>query len=163
MDTSQKEQNFEEYQRQFCSFVLAENLFGIDIQDVKEIKDDFSFTPIHHAPKEIKGFVNIRGQVHLIIDLRLLLNFQNKEVDTLSRIILFKQDVAGEHFGALVDSHSGVIEVSNKLIEYHKNDTEHLSTEEYNNRKKLTIGVCKLDSDLMTILDARKMLTTIKL
>ena len=93
---------------QFCSFYIADHLFGVNILDVKEIKDEVSITNVFHAPKEIKGFINIRGNVHLVLDIRLMLGFNEKEIDDLSRVVLFKQNI-GPSFGILVDSISDMV------------------------------------------------------
>ena len=96
---------------QVSTFWLSGRLFGVDIMDVKEINTEVDFTPIFHSSKEVKGYVNIRGQIHLVLDLRLLLGFESKEVDINSRVVIFKQSIA-EPFGALVDKVGDILEVS---------------------------------------------------
>ncbi|MDH5637536.1 MAG: chemotaxis protein CheW, partial [Nitrospinota bacterium] len=71
---------------QLSTFRLNDRLFGVDIQDVKEINTEVTFTQIFHASKEVRGYVNIRGQIHLVLDLRILLGFEKKEPDHDSRV-----------------------------------------------------------------------------
>ncbi len=53
-----------------CSFRLSDRLFGVNILDVKEVNSDIEITPIYHARDSIRGYMNIRGQIHLVVDLR---------------------------------------------------------------------------------------------
>jgi chemotaxis signal transduction protein len=130
----------------------------VDILDVREIKDEVSLTPVCHAPREVRGIVNIRGHVYLILDLRLLLGFDTGEVDEESRIILFKQKV-GENFGVLVDRIGDMVEVDESQIEDRRPD-ENLSPYAMGQQKPdLTRGVCKLEDELLIILDAKKFLS----
>ncbi len=79
--------------RQFCTFWLSGRLFGVQILDVKEIHPEVAITPIFHAPRTVKGYVNIRGQVYLILDLRPMLGFESCEVDRKSCLVIFKTTV----------------------------------------------------------------------
>jgi len=146
-----------EGKRQFCSFHIADHLFGVDILDVKEIKDDISLTIVHHAPKEVRGFVNIRGHVYLVLDLRLLLDFECGEVDEMSRVVLFKQSV-GESFGILVDRIGDMVEVDEGRIEDYRPDESGSSAEISRRKADLTMGICKLEEELLIILNAEKFL-----
>jgi len=145
---------------QFCTFTVGGHLFGVDIHDVREIKDDFSITPIHHAPDEIKGLTNIRGQVYLALNLRVILQIRdiNNKVD--NRLILFKPKISQDLFGILVDTHNGVVRVPETSIEYHQYDQSISS--EMSIKRAITVGVCKLQSELLTILNAKNLLVTIQ-
>lgn len=149
--------------RQFCTFWLSNRLFGVDILHVKEITSELEFTPVFHAPSEVKGYVNIRGQIHLVIDLRLLLGFENKEIMKTSKVILFKPEV-GESFGMLVDKIGDVLEVGEDEMErqYSKEQMELEETDKAKNGTYLKEGVCKLKNQLLIILSAKNLLTSIK-
>jgi len=146
--------------KQFCTFRLADRLFGVDILDVKEINPEIVFTPIFHAPKVVKGYVNIRGQIHLVIDMRLVLGYEPKAEDAMSRIVLFKQEV-GPAFGVLVDCVGDVVTIEKNQIE----DSRHMGQKSKNHlqdvKKEITIGVCKLKNELLVILNAKKILATV--
>jgi chemotaxis signal transduction protein len=147
----------ERRKRQFCTFMIGERLFGVDILDVKEINPETGFTPIFHAPREIRGYVNIRGQIHLILDLRLLMGLERKSIDAASRLILFKPNV-GVSFGVLVDSVGDVVEVEDALIEDRRKTEK--GAPEHGDRRTSDIGsgVCKLKDELMVILNSRNLL-----
>jgi chemotaxis signal transduction protein len=144
---------------QFCAFSVADHLFGINIHDISEIKDEFSITPVHHAPREIKGLVNIRGQVYLALNLRVILQIGNSN-NSAGRLILFKPKIGQDLFGILVDTHNGVVQIKESQIEYHQYDQSMPS--EMTMKRAIAIGICKLESKLMTILNAANLLVSIQ-
>ena len=148
-----------EKKHQFCTFSVQGHLFGIDIHDIREIKDEFSITPVHHAPKEIKGLVNIRGQVYLALNLRVILQIEASDVHS-RRLILFKPEIGQDLFGIIVDTHNGVIHIEEKQIEYHQYDQSMPS--EMTMKRTITTGICKLESKLLTILKAANLLVSIQ-
>lgn len=143
--------------RQFCTFWLSGRLFGVQILDVKEIHPEVAITPIFHAPKEVKGYVNIRGQVYLILDLRPMLGFESKEIDRKSCLVIFKNTV-GEPFGVLVDQISDVVEVSNGQIEAGDGGGQ-----DKMGSAGMVQSVCKLPQSLLVVLDARKFLGSVEI
>jgi len=138
---------------QFSSFYLADNLYGLNIKDIKEINNETVFTSIPHAKREVRGYVNIRGQIYLIFDLRIMLGFDPIEVNDQSKIILFKPHV-GASFGVLIDRIGDVIEVDHGDVEqreHHENQGAAM---------RVVAGTCKLEDELLTILDATLFLET---
>lgn len=138
---------------QFSSFYLADCLYGLDIQDIKEINNETNFTRIPHAQSEVRGYVNIRGQVYLIFDLRTMLGFDAVEIDGSSKIILFKPHV-GSSFGVLIDRIGDVIEVNEGFIEPREQKGDQAEA------LKLVTGTCKLETQLLTVLDAKLFLAS---
>ena len=146
---------------QFCTFQLADRLFGIDILDVKEITQEAQYTTIFHGSQQVQGYVNIRGQIHLVLNLRQMMGFERRELDPESRIIIFKPGV-GESFGILVDQIGDVVEVEDATIEERRNDKQAATDGQEGRNTTLGMGVCKLDDNVMVLLDARRFLTTMK-
>jgi purine-binding chemotaxis protein CheW len=138
--------------KKFCSFYLGERFYGVDILDVREISLQMDINSVPHAPEEVKGLVNIRGEIHLVIDLRVLFHLPPLELDGDSRLIIFKSTIAPP-FGVLVDRVSDVVEVDEKLIEERRKQDQKGDI-----RRKpthsITCGVCKLEKELMIVLDA---------
>ena len=141
---------------QMCTFWIAGRLFGVDILDVKEINTEVEFCSIHHAGEEVRGYVNIRGQIHLVLDLRLLLGFEPEAVGPNSRVVIFKPHV-GETFGVLVDKIGDIVDVVSDQIEERKTQQDDQLTGR-DGRKSLIKGECKLDDYLLVILDAKRLL-----
>ena len=139
---------------QFCTFTIHSRLFGVSVRDVKEIHPVGEITPVSHASETVKGLVNIRGQTHLVIDLRLLLGYPPVESDDKNEIILFKPHI-GESFGVLVDKIGDVVETDEQSIEK-PGDPEHkIIVKHAGIMTDLILGICKLEQELMLILDSR--------
>ena len=147
----------DEETRQICTFGIDDRLLGVDILDVKEINTETDFTPIFHAPREVRGYVNIRGQIHLILDLRLIMDLPEKPIDAESRLVLFKPGV-GENFGILVDRIGDVMEISGGMVEDRRKADA--GVPETGDRRALEMGggVCKLEDGLLIILDSRQLM-----
>lgn len=146
--------------RRYCSFRLSDRLYGVDIQDVKEINTEINFTPIFHATKEIKGYINIRGQIYLLLDLREIFGFPGKKIDESSRVVLFMAEV-GELSGILVDSIEDVVAVDESLIENRRQNEREVPEGVERRAADVGVGVCKLEDELLIILDARRLVQTV--
>ena len=72
------------------TFRLANRLLGVDIIDVKEVCDNISITPINHAPEKICGYMNIRGQIILVVDLRTEFGFEGDTSEDGKKVVVFK-------------------------------------------------------------------------
>jgi purine-binding chemotaxis protein CheW len=55
---------------QILIFRLAERLFGIPAQNVREILRAVSISPLAEAPQAVEGLVNVRGRLVPVVDLR---------------------------------------------------------------------------------------------
>lgn len=150
--------------RQFCSFTLSGRLLGVDILHVKEVNTERAFTPVPHAPPEVMGFVNVRGQIHLILDLRRILGLPPAEAGEKSRLVLFKPTV-GEAFGVQVDSIGDVVEVAESSIESGAAVQDRLSEECMDvdgAPADMVAGVCRLQQELMLVVNARNLLSAVE-
>jgi purine-binding chemotaxis protein CheW len=136
---------------QFCSFLVAGRLYGADILKVKEITGETSFTPVFHAPPEVKGLLNIRGQINLVLDLRMLLGFASEPLEESFRVVLFKPAV-GEAFGLLVDAVGDVVAATDSMIEW-RSSAELARKGVREGACRMETGACKLAKSLMVIID----------
>jgi purine-binding chemotaxis protein CheW len=100
--------------REFLSFKLGAEEYGIDILRVQEIRGYEPPTRIANSQEFIKGVVNLRGVIVPIVDMRI--RFGMSEVhynDTTVSIVL---NIAGRTVGIVVDSVSDVIELDGAQI-----------------------------------------------
>lgn len=99
----------------YVIFKLSKEYYGIPINKVISIEKMQTSTRIPNGPKYVKGVINLRGEVITLIDLRLKLNMEPKEIDNNSRIIVVSSDdiIAG----LIVDSSSEVIEINKESID----------------------------------------------
>lgn len=146
--------------RQYCTFRIDTRLYGIDILDVKEINPMLKAVPIYHAPAEVTGFINVRGQIYLLLDLRLMLGFEANDDDSAGKVILFKTTV-GEHFGILVDSIEDMVSVNEEDIEQQHEDDHESGETDSPQSGSIREGVCTLEKELLVIIKANQLLPII--
>ncbi len=99
---------------EFLTFRLGAEEYGIDILRVQEIRSYEAPTRIANAPSFIKGVVNLRGVIVPVVDLRIKLNCEKVEYNGFTVVIVL--NVHGRVVGAVVDSVSDVLELSQDLI-----------------------------------------------
>jgi purine-binding chemotaxis protein CheW len=147
-------------QRLFCTFRVDGRLFGVDILDVKEVTAETMSTRVAHAPDEVLGLVNIRGHIYLALDLRRLLGMPAADVTGDSRLLLFKPSV-GSAFGVVVDEIAEIQAADPSRIEaFTRNDHEAAATNV--RRVDLIDAVCKLDGELLVVLNPRRFLAVVE-
>jgi purine-binding chemotaxis protein CheW len=146
--------------RQFCTFRIDNRLYGIDILDVKEINPVPRVVHIYHAPPEVTGLINVRGQIYLLLDLRLMLGCEGSSRNGSEKIILFKSKV-GEHFGILVDTIEDMVSVYENEIEQQFEDNYECSDADDLKGDVLAEGVCSLEKELLVIIKANRLLPMI--
>lgn len=93
--------------REFLTFRVGDEEYGIDILRVQEIRRFEPPTRIAHASAFIKGVVNLRGVIVPIIDLRVMLG--SRTVDDTDFTVVVVLNLKGRVIGAVVDSVSDVL------------------------------------------------------
>ncbi|HYP34257.1 MAG TPA: chemotaxis protein CheW, partial [Burkholderiaceae bacterium] len=99
--------------REYLSFKLGAEEYGIDILKVQEIRGYENPTRIANAAHFIKGVVNLRGVIVPIVDLRLKLGC-GADFNAFTVVIVL--NVKGRVIGAVVDSVSDVCELGGDMI-----------------------------------------------
>ena len=92
--------------RQFLTFALGDEEFGIDILKVQEIKGYSAITRVPRTPQDIRGVMNLRGTIVPIVDLRTKFQLEPREYDRFTVIIVVV--VRGRAVGLVVDAVSDV-------------------------------------------------------
>ena len=100
--------------REYLTFRLGDEEYGIDILRVQEIRGYEQPTRIANVPDYIKGVVNLRGVIVPIIDLRLKFNLGAAQYNQFTVVIVL--NVNQRVIGAVVDSVSDVLELDAKDI-----------------------------------------------
>lgn len=93
--------------REYLTFRLGREEYGIDILKVQEIRGYEPPTRIANAPSFIKGVVNLRGTIVPIIDMRLKFNCVNAQYDSFTVVIIL--NLRQRIVGIVVDSVSDVM------------------------------------------------------
>lgn len=95
--------------REYLTFRLDQEEYGIDILKVQEIRGYEPPTRIANAPNFIKGVVNLRGTIVPIVDMRLKFNCSKTEYDAFTVVIIL--NLRARIVGIVVDSVSDVMEL----------------------------------------------------
>ena len=133
-----------------CTFRLGTQLFGIEVRDVKEVNIETAFTRIHHTPKAVLGYINLRGQIFLVLDLRQLLGMESSIAGSLSRLIILQRH-CGDRLAVLVDQIGEIIPVANTIVEPIQDSVDR---ENPSLPANMLQGVARLEKELLLILKA---------
>lgn len=107
------QQDFEG-QRQYLTFLMQKEEYGVDILNVQEIRGWGNVSPIPNAPKHVSGVINLRGAIVPVIDLRLLFELSACSYDENTVVIVLKvmTETVNRTMGIVVDAVSDVFTLS---------------------------------------------------
>lgn len=100
---------------QFLTFQLGEELYGVDILRVQEIKGYTAVTKIPNTPPHIKGVLNLRGTIVPIVELRT--KFGMPTIDYTMFTVIVVVVVKEKVMGLVVDAVSDVLNIDKKDIQ----------------------------------------------
>ena len=100
--------------REYLTFRLDQEEYGIDILKVQEIRGYEPPTRIANAPLFIKGVVNLRGTIVPIVDMRLKFNCVQARYDSFTVVIILS--LRSRVVGIVVDSVSDVMQLAPESI-----------------------------------------------
>ena len=137
--------------RQYLTFQLGEEIFAIDVANVREILEYNSVTRVPKSPEYMRGVINLRGSVVPVFDMRLKFSMDRTEKTINTCIVVVEVSYEGEDIiiGALVDSVQEVFELEADQIEPAPKIGTHLRTE-------FIKGMGKRDERFIIILDIDK-------
>ncbi|TVQ55660.1 MAG: purine-binding chemotaxis protein CheW [Rhodobacteraceae bacterium] len=95
--------------KQFVSFMIDDELYGVDVQSVREIR---TWQPVTRLPGQAyytRGVLNIRGEALPVHDLRA--RFGGGETEATDKNVVVIVTVDGSSAGLLVDSVSDIVDV----------------------------------------------------
>lgn len=142
---------------QLVTFQLGDELYGVDIMDVKEIVKTQVVRPIPNAPFYVEGIINLRGEVVPIINLHKRFYIKKMAVsgdsdieDDGGFIIL---DIEGNKIGIIIDRIARVIPVDTDEIKPPPQMVTGIGTEYIQ-------GVVRQDNSYLIILHTRKLFSS---
>ena len=130
--------------RQYCTFYLNDQCFGLDVLKVQEIVRHQPLTRVPLAHSIVRGLINLRGQIVTAIDLRLRLDLPaRRESQEPVNVVVQTDDGA---VSLLVDEIGDVVEVTEQQFERPPETLQGAARE-------LIHGAYKLPDRLLVILD----------
>ncbi|MGW4945261.1 chemotaxis protein CheW [Actinoplanes sp. NPDC004185] len=137
--------------RQFATFEVADQLFGVEVHTVQEVLSYNEYTPVPLAPPAVGGLFNLRGQVIAAVDLRVQLGLARQAMQGPVMNVILRGD--GEPVSLLVDRIGEVVDLDDEAFEGPP-DTLSGPTRE------LVTGTFKMDGRLMLALDVNQAVDT---
>lgn len=133
---------------QYLTFKLDQEVYALDITQVREVLDFTEVTKVPRMPDFMRGVINLRGGVVPVVDLRLKFCLAESERTVDTCIIIMELDIEGEKtfLGALADSVQEVITLESDQIEPPPKIGTRLDTE-------FIKGMGKKNDKLIIILD----------
>ena len=105
--------------KQLVTFHLGEELYGVNIMDVKEIVRVQAIRPIPNAPTYVEGIFNLRSEIIPIISLHKRFHLRklvtSEEDELLSGFVIV--DIDGMKLGIVIDRISRVVTVEKEDIQ----------------------------------------------
>lgn len=101
--------------RQFISFTIGDEEYGVDIMAIREIKGWTATTELPNTPDYMRGVINLRGAIVPILDLRA--RFRGPLTETQPRHVIIVVAVGTRVAGILVDAVADIISVSTADIQ----------------------------------------------
>ncbi len=134
----------------FVTMRVCGQLFGISVLAVQDVLRAQTVARIPLAPVEIAGALNLRGRIVTVVDVRVRLGLPARtEQDPVMYLVVEHGD---ELFSLRVDSVGDVLNLPGRQIEKSPANMNR-------NWREIASGVCKLEKDLLVILDVQALLT----
>ncbi len=129
---------------QLVTMTVADQLFGLPIDRVRDVFIVQSLTPVPLAPPAVAGLFNLRGKVVTTLSLRSL--FGHPPVETIDEMTAVGIEWRGESFGLLIDE---IGEVLRLPIAEREGNPAHIDQ----NWARFSAGVHRLKGRLLVELD----------
>ncbi len=98
----------------YLTFILAEQIFGLEICFVTEIIGLQPITPLPEAPEYVRGVINLRGKIIPVLDVRLKFRMQPEPYNDRTCIIVV--NIKDIPVGLIVDHVDEVLTIGREQI-----------------------------------------------
>ena len=132
---------------QLCTFYVQGLFFGVDVMQVQEVIRYQQMTRVPLAAPEVRGLINLRGQIVTALDLRLRMGLKERASDALPMNVVIRSN--DEAVSLLVDEIGEVVEVAEDTFERPPETLESIS-------RDLIRGVYKMNGRLLLALDIER-------
>jgi purine-binding chemotaxis protein CheW len=138
--------------REFLTFRLGTESYGIEILKVQEIRGFERPTAIANAPVFIKGVINLRGVIVPILDLRIKFRLGDVNYDEFTVVIIL--NVAHRMVGVVVDAVSDVLVLAPEAIR----PSPEFASSVFDTRYITGLGT--VDGQMLILLDIEALITS---
>jgi purine-binding chemotaxis protein CheW len=128
-----------------ATFYVRNSLYALEAAVVQEVVRLGALTPVHYAPPEVVGVINLRGRIVTVLDIGLKLGLAAIAPGKDARVFIIDQ--RDESIGLLTDRVSEVVETDGTNIDpLPANIPQH--------QARFFRGVCRTGGRVITWLDA---------
>lgn len=144
-----------EKEGKYLTFALGPEEYGLEILKVREIIGYMDITAVPQTPDDVKGVINLRGQVIPVIDLRVKFGMAAAETTDQTCIIVVEIEQNDQKFstGIVVDRVQEVLDIAGAEIE----DVPKFGT---NVATDFILGMGKIGDNVKILLDIDKVLAS---
>ena len=135
----------------FLTFILGNEVYGIEILKVREIIGLMDITTVPQTPDYMKGVINLRGKVIPVIDLRLKFSLPEEEHTQETCVIVV--EVNNTSIGIIVDSVSEVLDIKSGEMEEAPSFGQDIDT-------SFIMGIGKVKENIIILLDIETVLSS---
>lgn len=130
--------------RDFVTFLIADQLFGIPVSEVQDVFSPQAITRVPLAPPEIGGVLNLRGRIVTAIDVRQRLGLPPRNEGAIAMAVGIEK--GGESYGLIIDRVGEVLSLDETQFE---RNPANLS----GRWREISRGVFRLDQQILVVLD----------
>lgn len=104
---------------QFLTFRLQDEVYAVDVANIREILDFTTVTKVPRTPSFMRGVINLRGNVVPVIDMKLKFGMSETEKTVNTCIIVMEVSMDDETvvLGCLADAVQEVLDLDPEQIE----------------------------------------------
>jgi purine-binding chemotaxis protein CheW len=146
---------------QVVEFVLGNEHFAIDLFDVKEVVEYTTITKLPNVAPYVRGIIDLRGEITMIIDLKHRLNITDKSMTAIetSRIIVLDDNITKSKVGILVDDVTSVSTFEDNQVDHTSASISHEDTAIIGIIKRKVKIKDKETNELIIWIDIKKLLS----
>jgi purine-binding chemotaxis protein CheW len=135
---------------QLATFYVADMCLALDISVIQEIIRDVEMTRVPHALPQVRGVINLRGDVATVIDLRQVLGLPTLETTTDTQTMIVRSQ--GESIGLIVDRVGDICDVDESAIVPPPPNVDSVDG-------RFFVGVCQRKTEIILVLNLEEALS----
>ena len=136
--------------REYLTFTLGSEEYGVDILKVQEIRGYDAVTRIPDAPDFIKGVINLRGTIVPVVDMRLKFRLARADYNQFTVMIIL--NIAGRVVGMVVDGVSDVLQLTAEQVRPAPEFGSSVNT-------RYVTGLGTLDARMLILIDIERLMS----
>jgi purine-binding chemotaxis protein CheW len=136
-------------QTQYVSLTVADQTLGIPVLNVHDVLTPQRITRVPLAPQEVAGSLNLRGRIVTAIDVRRRLGLAAGAAGAASMSVVVEH--RGEFYSLIVDRVGEVLTLADQDLERNPVNMD-------SRWRSVSLGIFRLDQQLLVILDIDRLL-----